>query len=274
MAGNVYIVSDAHLGAPDSASSRQRERLLVDWLDTIAPDAAEIILLGDLFDFWFEWRHVVPKGYVRLLGKLAELTDSGLKITAFAGNHDLWYRDYFKDELGIPVHHGPVSREWFGKRYYLAHGDGLGPGQRGYKFMKAVFTNRLAHWLFSRLIHPSFAVKLATASSKASRQAHAEFDDIDKGPQEYLYQYVRDRIADGDSHDYFVFGHRHLPNHMQMSASQELLVLGDWIRQFTYIEISADGPRLMRYVPDADPLPVFTAPRDPLEHFASLGAER
>ena len=124
MARKIYIVSDAHLGAPDAAASREREKRLVQWLNTVSQEAAEIILLGDLFDFWFEWKHVAPKGYVRLLGKLAELSDSGLKITAFAGNHDLWYDNYFEDELGIPVIHGSVTREWFGKRYFLAHGDG------------------------------------------------------------------------------------------------------------------------------------------------------
>ena len=124
---------------------------------------------------------------------------------------------------------------------------GLGPGQRSYKFMKAVFMNPVAQWLFRRLLHPSFAMGIASRSSKASRQAHGQYDDIDKAEDEYLYQYVKaSRLHEGDRHDYFIFGHRHLPSHLQISPTQQMLVLGDWIRQFTYIEIDESGPQLLR----------------------------
>lgn len=250
----VYIASDQHFGAPSAAASRLRELLFVRWLDHAAQDAAEIILLGDLFDFWFEWRSVVPRGYVRVLGKLAELRDGGLPITAYTGNHDLWHRDYFPQELGIPVLREPFERTWFGKRYFLAHGDALGPGDHGYKFIRRVFVSPVARWLFARL-HPNFALWLANRSSATSRQATRKSDAIDKGEKEFLVRYVQGEVRQRDAYDYYVFGHRHLARWQPIGRRATLVVLGDWIHDYCYLKIAATGPAMMRFDPTNGPQP-------------------
>jgi len=149
----VYFASDFHLGIDARLSSREREKQLVRWLEQIRKDAYSIYLVGDVFDFWFEYKTVVPKGYVRLLGKLAELRDEGIPIYFFTGNHDMWMFSYFEEELGIPIYREPIVREIMGKTFFIGHGDGLGPGDHGYKFIKRVFANPVCQWLFERL-HP------------------------------------------------------------------------------------------------------------------------
>lgn len=243
MQKNVYIAADVHLGAPSPEASRRREAHLISWLDEVAPAAAEILLLGDLFDFWFEYQRVVPKGYVRLLGKLAELSDAGLPITLFAGNHDLWYGDYFPRELGIAVQHSPLEREWFGRRYFLAHGDGLGPGDQGYKLMRRVFVHPLSRWLF-RWLHPDLGIRLAERLSKTSRNATGQADQVDHGENEFLLQFAREHAADHPQIDHYVFGHRHRRYEAQLPNEAHLQVLGDWLRDFSYLEICDTGPRI------------------------------
>jgi UDP-2,3-diacylglucosamine hydrolase len=222
---------------------------LIAWLNAIAPQAEEIIFLGDLFDFWFEYKHAVPKGFVRLLGKLAELSDAGLPITVFAGNHDMWYRDYFPTELGIRVVQHHTTREWFGKSYYLHHGDGKGPGDKGYKWMKAVMRNRTARWLF-RWLHPDLGIGLASGLSHSSRAAQVKKPDPDKGEREYLFQYVRKKVEQGTDFDYFVFGHRHRASYQAFGSRTHLIVLGDWINDFSYLEIGSAGPALRTFSGD------------------------
>jgi UDP-2,3-diacylglucosamine hydrolase len=242
----VYISSDHHFGVPNLAASQERERLFIKWLEECKVDAQEIILLGDLFDFWFEYGHVVPKGTVRVLGKLAELADSGIPITLFCGNHDMWQRQYLSNELGIRLVRDEQTREFFGKSYYLHHGDGKGPGDRGYKLMKWGFRSRLLRFCF-RWLHPDIGVSVALASSKTSRHAHAKADDIDKGPREYLVQYVKQKAEQGTPFDYFVFGHRHFARQQSFGKAQ-LLVLGDWISDFSYLRITeSDGPQFYTY---------------------------
>jgi UDP-2,3-diacylglucosamine pyrophosphatase LpxH len=165
---NIYFASDFHLGAPNHESSLIREKSIVSWLDHIKDDAAEIYLVGDLFDFWFEYKRAIPKGFVRLQGKIAELTDKGIPVHIFTGNHDMWIFDYLPKELGVSLFRKPIEREFFGKRYLIGHGDGLGPGDRGYKFLKKVFANKFCQWCFARL-HPNFGIWLADKSSKTSR---------------------------------------------------------------------------------------------------------
>jgi UDP-2,3-diacylglucosamine hydrolase len=229
----IYFASDFHLGIPSYEKSLQREKRLVKWLERISEDAQEIYLVGDLFDFWFEYRHVVPKGYVRLLGKMAELRDRGIRITVFTGNHDMWMFGYFEQELGIPVYHQPVRREWNGRLFYIGHGDGLGPGDQGYKFLKKIFRNRICQVAFS-MLPPRWGMGIAFFFSKRSRLANGTNDAVYLGDEkEWLVIYCREMLL--RSHvDYFVFGHRHLPLDVRLSEKSRYINLGDWIKYFTY----------------------------------------
>ena len=161
----IYFASDFHLGAPDYESSLVREKKIVSWLNHIEKDAAEIFLVGDIFDFWFEYKRAIPRGFARLQGKIADLTDKGIPVHVFTGNHDMWIFDYLPKELGVQLHREPIEREFFGKKYFIGHGDGLGPSDKGYKFLKKVFANKFCQWCFARL-HPNFGIWLADISSK------------------------------------------------------------------------------------------------------------
>ena len=228
----IYFASDCHLGVPDYKTSLEREKIFIKWLDTIKADAEEIYLLGDIFDFWFEYKTVVPKGYVRLLGKLAELSDSGIKIHYFIGNHDMWMYDYFPKELNIPLYKKPIVKEIYGKNFYIAHGDGLGPNDKGYKFIKKIFSNKICQWLFARL-HPNFGLWLATFLSRKSRIANGFTDEIFLGEEsERLIQYVKG-IEKTMHNDYYIFGHRHLPLNMIIDKTN-YINLGDWVKNYSY----------------------------------------
>jgi UDP-2,3-diacylglucosamine hydrolase len=244
----IYFASDLHLGVPDALGSLHRERRFISWLYEVAADAAEIHIVGDLFDFWFEYQTVVPKGYFRLLTALADMRERGIRVVVYAGNHDLWYRDYFPRFLDIPIVFAPVEHEWFGRRYFVAHGDGLGPGDTGYKLMKRVFTNRLAQWCF-RWLHPDWGVGLANFFSRRSRLAHAHHDAVDYGDREMLYQFA---LADSQSRpghiQHYIFGHRHKAKQQPLSKNgPELIVLGDWISHYSYLRIDSAGPKLLFY---------------------------
>jgi UDP-2,3-diacylglucosamine hydrolase len=229
----IYFASDQHLGAPTSEKSKEREKKLVRWLDIVKEDAEAIFLLGDLFDFWFEYKTVVPKGFVRVLGKLAEIKDSGIPIYFFVGNHDLWMNDYFEKELGIPVYHEPKEFVFSGKTFLIGHGDGLGPGDNGYKRMKKVFTNPFCKWLF-RWLHPDLGVRLAQHFSVKNKLISGEEDVLYLGEEkENLIQYCKQVLAT-KHYDYFVFGHRHLPMKLSLEKNSEYINLGDWISYFTY----------------------------------------
>jgi UDP-2,3-diacylglucosamine hydrolase len=241
----LYIASDLHLGAPDAQSSLEREKRFVRWLDSIKADAGAIILLGDVFDFWFEYKTVIPRGFTRLLGKLAELSDAGITITAFVGNHDLWLRDYFPCELGIRVAHAPERQVYFGKIFFLAHGDGLGPGDAEFKFFRRLFTSPFFNWLFG-LVHPDIAVSVAHYFSRRSAKKTRGHDQSDYGEREFLYQFVRALEAHGQGADYYVFGHRHHIKRQAM-AEGELIVIGDWLSANSYLEVSAAGVELKQF---------------------------
>ncbi|WP_205783279.1 UDP-2,3-diacylglucosamine diphosphatase [Flagellimonas allohymeniacidonis] len=229
----VYFASDNHLGAPNRKASLPREKQFVAWLDAIKADAGAIFLMGDLFDFWFEYKTVVPKGFTRTLGKLAELTDSGIPVFYFVGNHDLWMNGYFEEELNIPVYHRPQHFSINDTSFFIGHGDGLGPDDKGFKRMKKVFTNRLAQWLF-RWLHPDLGVRLAQHLSVNNRiisgEADAKFLGEDK---EWLVLYAK-RKLEQQHHDHFIFGHRHLPLEIKISETSTYTNLGDWISYFTY----------------------------------------
>lgn len=229
----IYFASDNHLGAPNPQASRAREKQFVAWLEKIQNDAAAIYLLGDLFDFWFEYKTVVPKGFVRVLGKLAEISDAGIPITFFVGNHDLWMRDYFQTELGITVHHQPLVLTVGKTRFFIGHGDGLGPGDKGYKRMKKLFTHPLSKYLF-RWLHPDLGMKLGKYLSQKNKLISGKEDVKFLGKdKEWLVAYAQKRLMEEDF-DYFVFGHRHLPLQIALNHTSKYINLGDWITHNTY----------------------------------------
>jgi UDP-2,3-diacylglucosamine hydrolase len=194
----IYFASDFHFGAPSAKQSKERETKFVRWLDEIKNDASEIFLLGDLFDFWFEYKSVVPKGYVRVLGKIAELSDSGIKIHLFTGNHDMWIFNYLPQELGATLYRKPIKRKWNNKSFFIGHGDGLGPGDHGYKFIKKVFANSFCQWLFARL-HPNFGIGLANFFSGRSRAINLPKDAVFLGEEnEWLVQFCKEELKKED----------------------------------------------------------------------------
>ncbi|MBK7083599.1 MAG: UDP-2,3-diacylglucosamine diphosphatase [Flavobacteriales bacterium] len=245
----IYLLSDFHLGAPDAASSLQREKRIVAFLDEAAKDAEEILLLGDLFDFWFEYKRAVPRGHVRLLGKLAEIADRGIPLHLFIGNHDMWIFDYVPSEVGLTLHREPVVRTWMGKKFLIGHGDGLGPGDHGYKFMKQVFRNPVCQWLFARL-HPNFGLWLGDFWSGRSRLKSYENDRKWLGTdKEWLVQYCREELKK-THYDYLLFGHRHLPVDLEVAPGSRYINLGDWITWFTYAVFDGTDLKLMKRTGD------------------------
>jgi UDP-2,3-diacylglucosamine hydrolase len=242
----IYFASDFHLGVPTLEKSLEREKRIVRWLDEIKLDAEEIYLMGDMFDFWFEYKHVVPKGFVRLLGKIAEITDSGIPVTFFTGNHDMWMFDYFPNELGVKLYTKPIVREYNGKTFFLGHGDGLGPGDKGYKFIKKVFANRVCQWLFARL-HPNFSMGMAQYWSKKSRLANGSNDEQFTGEEnEWLIIYAKE-VLQTQHYDYFIFGHRHLPLDINLSNNSRYINLGEWIKYNTYAVFDGVNMQLKRF---------------------------
>ncbi|MBC7524502.1 MAG: UDP-2,3-diacylglucosamine diphosphatase [Flavobacterium sp.] len=229
----IYFASDQHLGAPTVALSFPREQKFVAWLEEARKDAEAIFLLGDLFDFWFEYKKVVPKGFVRVLGKLAEIRDSGVLIYFFVGNHDLWMDDYFQKELNIPVYHDNQEFTFGNKTFFIGHGDGKGPGDKGYKRMKKVFTNPFSKWIF-RWLHPDIGVRLAQYLSVKNKLISGSEDVKFLGEEnEWLVQYSK-RKLETKHYNYLIFGHRHLPMIIPVGTNSEYVNLGDWIGYFTY----------------------------------------
>jgi len=229
----IYFASDQHFGAPTAEKSKIREQKFVSWLDEIKNDADVIFLLGDLFDFWFEYKKAVPKGFVRVLGKLAELRDSGIQIHFFVGNHDLWMDDYFEKELNIPVYREPKEFTFNNKTFLIGHGDGLGPGDKGYKLMKKVFTNPFSKWLF-RWLHPDIGIRLAQYLSVKNKLISGEEDVKFLGEEnEWLVIYCKNKLTE-KHYDYFVFGHRHLPLEIALTDNSKYINTGDWVHYFTY----------------------------------------
>jgi len=229
----IYFASDQHFGAPTYDESFKREKIFIQWLDLIKNDAHTLFLLGDLFDFWFEYKTVVPKGFIRVLGKLAELKDTGTKIYFFVGNHDLWMNDYFETELGIPVYHKPQEFIFDNNLFLIGHGDGLGPGDKGYKRMKKVFTHPVSKWFF-RWLHPDIGVRLAQHLSVKNKLISGKEDVVFLGnDNEWLVQYCKQKLTQ-KHYDFFVFGHRHLPLEIALNETSTYINLGDWIHYFTF----------------------------------------
>lgn len=249
MGKNIYFLSDAHLGSLAIAHGRTQERRLVRFLDSIKDKASAIYLLGDMFDFWDEYRYVVPKGFTRFLGKLSELTDSGVEVHFFTGNHDLWTYGYLEEECGVIVHKAPVTTEIYGKVFYLAHGDGLGDPDNKFKFLRKVFHNRTCQHLLN-FVHPRWGMALGLNWAKHSRLKRADgkeapFMGEDK---EYLVRFAREYKHSHPNIDFFLFGHRHIELDLPIDKTTRMLILGDWIWQFTYAVFDGEHLFLGEYV--------------------------
>lgn len=262
----VYFASDFHLGVDARRTSREREAEIVRWLDHCATEGAEAIyLVGDLFEFWFEWRETVPRGYVRFLGKLAEIADAGIPLHVFTGNHDMWMRDYLANEIGALVHRDPIRQTIYGKRLLIGHGDGLGPGDFGYKRLKRLFRAPWSNWLYARL-HPNLAMRLALYFSGQSRDAQPAEEEFLGPEKEWLIAYAERKLAADPGLDYFIFGHRHLPIDWTLSNGRSrYLNLGEWLHYNSYARMDREGVRLHFWenAPPATP-PFFGARRDNL----------
>ncbi len=230
-----FFLSDFHLGTAAKLSTKAREQQLVRWLDEAAPQAEAIYIVGDFFEFWFEYKTVIPKGFSRIFGKLAALRDAGIPIYLFIGNHDLWMFGYFEEEFGIPVYRKPMQINIAGKQFFIGHGDGLGPGDLGYKRMKKVFIHPFSQWLF-RWLHPDIGTRLANFFSQKSRAATPAAEKAWLGEaQEWLLQYCLRKISQGIEPDYFVFGHRHLPVDWQLpNGKSRYINLGEWMWATSY----------------------------------------
>lgn len=229
----IYFASDFHLGAPNYPDSLAREKKIVAWLESIRRDAYAIYLLGDIFDFWFEYRHTIPKGFIRLQGKLAELRDEGITIGFFTGNHDMWMFDYFPTELGIPIYREPLQLIIGNQKLLIGHGDGLGPGEPGYKILKKFFNSSICQWLFAR-IHPNLGMRIAGYWSKKSRISNMKQEEKFKGEErEFLFLWCseQEKVA---HNDYYIFGHRHLTLDLVVNPASRYINIGEWVHQSPY----------------------------------------
>lgn len=247
--GKIYFASDLHLGTPDEKSSREREKLFVEWLDEVKTDALEVFIIGDIFDFWHEYKTVVPKGFVRVQAKIAALCDAGIPVHIFTGNHDLWMFGYFEKELGAKVYTQPIQRELQGKKFFIGHGDGLGPGDHGYKFIKAVFSNKVCQFLF-RWLHPDIGARIAKYFSYESRFGNQGGRSTAEGfkneEKEWLVQFCRETLK-AQHYDFFVFGHRHLPLDIKLNDKSRYINTGDWLDYFTYAVFDGNDVKLKYY---------------------------
>lgn len=232
MTKNIYFASDFHLGSPDYESSRLREDRIVRWLNFIEPTCSELFLMGDVFDFWFEYRMVVPKGFVRLQGKLAQMSDAGIKIYFFKGNHDMWVNDYFSKEMGLEIISDELVLERGGKRFFLHHGDGLGPGDAKYKLLRKVFRNPVCQWLFG-LVPARIGIGIANGWANHSRAA-SKAEEVYMGLEnEWLAVYAKEKL-EREHYDYFIFGHRHLPLDLDLGNGSRYVNTGEWLRYNSY----------------------------------------
>lgn len=242
----IYFASDFHLGSPNELESRQREASIVSWLSFIEPDCGELFLMGDIFDFWFEYRKVIPKGFVRLQGKLAQMSDSGVKIWFFKGNHDMWVNDYFTKEIGLEIVSDELIIERGGKKFYLHHGDGLGPGDAKYKFLRKIFRNPVCQWLFS-LVPPLIGLSIANGWSGHSKK-HGGNQTFLGEDREWLAIFAKEQLTK-QHFDYFVFGHRHLPMDIHLAPNCRYVNTGEWMNYRSYAVFDGSDLFLRYYQP-------------------------
>ena len=242
----VYFLSDFHLGAPNAVESRKREDRLVRFLQDARKDAGVIFIVGDIFDFWFEYKTVVPKGFVRILGTLAQMADEGIQLHIFTGNHDLWMQDYLSKELNAKLYFEPQQFTIQNKQFLIGHGDGLGPGDNGYKRLKKIFTNPICQWLF-RWLHPDAGIQLANYFSRKSRAKTGNTDELFLGEdKEWLILYTKEK-AKTMAVDYFIFGHRHYAIDLRLNEKSRYINLGDWIRLNTYAVFDGKDVQLLTW---------------------------
>ncbi|MEI6049392.1 MAG: UDP-2,3-diacylglucosamine diphosphatase [Bacteroidota bacterium] len=232
--GKIYFASDFHLGLPTGTPPLEREKKVVCWLNSIAQDAREIYLLGDIFDFWWEYKLVVPRGFTRFLGTISAITDRGIPIHFFTGNHDMWVTDYLSDECGITIHTNPVTKIFNGKKFHLAHGEGLGTKNTGYKILLSMFRNKPLRAIYS-ILHPSIGVGIGHRWSLNSRLGKGIVKEFLGEEQEDLIRYAK-VVLKNDNIDYFIFGHRHLAMRYTIKQEVEIVFLGDWIKNGSYAE--------------------------------------
>ena len=244
----IFFASDFHLGVPSYEQSLDREKRIVRWLDSIKHEAHSIYLMGDIFDFWFEYKHAIPKGFIRLQGKLAEITDSGIPVVFFTGNHDMWMFDYFTKELNIPIERNPIELEIKNQKLLIGHGDGLGPGDSTYKLLKWFFNSAVCQWLFAR-IHPNLGIGIAQYWSRKSRISNSKREEKFQGDEkEFLLTYCKD-LEKKNHHDFYIFGHRHLPIDFSLNGSSRYINLGDWIKYNSYAVFDGELLELKYYKP-------------------------
>lgn len=243
----IYFASDFHLGAPNYHESREREIRIITWLEKVKYDAQVIYLLGDIFDFWFEYKTVVPKGYVRLLGKLAELCDSGIKIYLITGNHDLWMSDYFENEIGIKIYNNPITIDINNKIFYMAHGDGLNSKEISFTLIKKIFTNSFAQWLFAK-IHPNIGISFANFWSRKSRIANIKRGEGFKGEDKEESVIFAKQLLLNQHYDFILLGHRHVPLDINLNNNSRYLNLGDWINHNSYAVFDGEVLELKYFI--------------------------
>lgn len=245
----IYFASDLHLGMHPGEESLRREKLFVQWLEEIKNDASELWLLGDVFDYWFEYKKVVPRGFTRFLGKLASLSDEGVKIHLIPGNHDIWAFNYLPLEIGLEIHPKPLTRTWNNHMFLLGHGDGLSKGDQIYRMLQGIFKNRIMQWLYAR-IHPNGSMAFAQWWSKKSRMNHGTFGAFRGPDQEHQVQYARQRIKQDPHLEFLIFGHRHIPFDIRIAENTRVICLGDWIGNFTYGVFDGEDFQLKKYLAD------------------------
>jgi UDP-2,3-diacylglucosamine hydrolase len=229
---NIYFTSDFHLGLPTGSPPLVREKKVVSWLNSVAGDAKEIYLLGDIFDFWWEYKLVIPRGFTRFLGTVSSITDSGIAVHFFTGNHDLWAGDYLSRECGMIVHTSPYTTLLDGKKFHLAHGEGLGSKSTGYKILLSVFRNKPLQVMYSAL-HPSIGIGIGHRWSLNSRLGKGITKEFLGEKNEDLIRYARS-VLENEKIDYFIFGHRHLAMSYTLQSETQILFLGDWIKNGSY----------------------------------------
>jgi len=234
----IYFASDFHLGLPTGVPPLEREKKVVEWLNKVAPDAKEIYLLGDVFDFWWEYKLVVPRGFTRFLGTVASITDSGIPVHFFTGNHDMWVGDYLSTECGVIIHTAPLTTILNGKKFHLAHGEGLGTLDNGYKILLSIFRNRPLRAMYSAL-HPWIGVGIGLRWSLSSRLGKGITKEFMGEAKEDLVRYARN-VLETDNIEHFIFGHRHLAMTYNLKDNVEILFLGDWIRNGSYAELEGN----------------------------------
>ncbi|MDO5075070.1 MAG: UDP-2,3-diacylglucosamine diphosphatase [Bacteroidales bacterium] len=247
----IYFLSDAHLGSRAIQSQRMQERRLVRFLDSIKHKAGAVYMLGDMFDFWHEYSTVVPRGFTRFLGKISELTDLGVEVHYFTGNHDLWMTDYLSTECGVILHKETSTTIELGdKLFFLAHGDGLGVEDKGFRFLRALFHNRVAQWLFRTLVHPRWALDFGLEWARRSRLKREDGQELpfQGEDKEHLILFAKDYLRDHPDINFFLFGHRHIDYDLMLSRTARVVLLGDWINLFTYAVFDGEHLFLEEYI--------------------------